>query len=62
MEAAAGGDEEEEPGARVAGLGMDLRRGGGAKWRTGEGGRWGRSERVVIRHDRDGAVRALEWD
>jgi hypothetical protein len=38
MEAAAGGDEEEEPGARVAGLGMDLRRGGGAKWRTGEGG------------------------
>jgi hypothetical protein len=41
MEAAAGGDEEEEPGARVAGLGMDLRRGGGAKWRTGEGGEVG---------------------
>jgi hypothetical protein len=29
--AAAVGDEEEEPGARVAGLGVDLRRGGGAE-------------------------------
>lgn len=35
--AAAVGDEEEEPGARVAGLGVDLRRGGGAEWGVGEG-------------------------
>ena len=56
--AAAVGDEEEEPGARVAGLGVDVRRGGGAEW--GVGGRG--SQRVAIRRDRDGTARAREWD
>jgi len=55
---AAVGDEEEEPGARVAGLGVDLRRGGGAEW----GGERGQRQRVAIRRDRDGTARAREWD
>ena len=54
--AAAVGDEEEEPGARVAGLGVDVRRGGGAEWGGGGGAASGWRSGAI------GTARAREWD